>query len=99
MLKIDQKTNIQPRGSKVIHALSHMLIAEPFNAFQLNSHNVLNEDIGKVIANILALVHDGHRNLSRRPKSARLKLNDQSALINLLKKTAPQSIGNLEGSV
>jgi|SRR5579864_55127 len=62
-LEIDQKANGPARGSQIVDALRDRFIGEPIYTLQLNHQHVLDEDIGKVFSDVLALVIDSKRSL------------------------------------
>ena len=59
LLETDQKANGPAGGSQVIEALRGVLVAKPFDAFQLDHEDIFHQDVSKVFPNGLALVTDG----------------------------------------
>ena len=58
LLEIDEETKAESGGSEIIKALRGVLAGETFHAFQLDYKYAFDEDVGKVLADRVALVGD-----------------------------------------
>jgi len=66
------------------------------DAFQFKSQYALDEDIDEILANGLALIIDRQGSFSNGRNTAEIQLSHQRALVDLLKESRSQSIGDLE---
>ena len=82
LLEIDEKTQGATGGPQVVEALCGVLIGKTINAFQLHHQHVLDQDIGKVFAHIVALVRYGKRSFSGSPNATELEFREKSTLVN-----------------
>jgi accessory colonization factor AcfC len=73
-----------------------MLAGKAVHAFQFNSQDAIDKDVDIIFADAMALIHDLQRNFDRRRNSPKHQFLHQRALVDLLKESSPQSIGDLE---
>ena len=73
-----------------------MFIAETLHAFQLDHQHVLDEDIGEVVADRLALLSYTKGSLRSGPDAAKAEFPKQGALVDLLEESGAEGIGNLK---
>ena len=75
-----------------------MFVGQSVGALEFHQQNVLNQNIGKILSDTVALMCHIPRSLPNRPNPRQLQLPKQSPFINLLPEPSPQSIGNLKNS-
>jgi hypothetical protein len=69
-----------------------MLAGESVHALRLYNQRFFDEQIRKVFADTISLVHDWNRRLELGPNAAKRELSKESTLIDLLKEFGPESI-------
>ncbi len=96
--EVDEKTNFEAGGVKVIDYLSLMLGEQCFDCFEFNQHFSLHQEICVEVADILRAKSDSDRSLGLRRKP-RLRESDQKRfLVNGFNKPATKFVDNFEGA-
>jgi hypothetical protein len=98
LLEIDRKADVPPRGPQVVDALRDVLVGETLHAFEFDNQNVLDKNVGRVLADALALIICGKRDLRNSPDATEAEFLKQSPFIDLLEKPRTESIGDLKDS-
>jgi hypothetical protein len=68
-LEIDQKTEAEAGGSQVVEALRGVAGGEAIHTFHFDYEKILDEEVGKVLADRVALVADRQGSLGGGPNA------------------------------
>ena len=63
LLEVDQKGQAQAGGLEIVDALRQVFVGETICAFELDEDAVLDQKVGQVFADTLALIEDWERRL------------------------------------
>ena len=99
LLEIDEKTDGPAGGWQIVDTLRGVLAGQPFHTFQLDHQHVFDEQIGKVISDRVTLVGDCKRSFGGSPKAAKTGFCKQRPLVDLLKESGAQGVGNLKDGI
>src|SRR5664280_2354442 len=91
-LEIDQQTQPEAGGWQIVEALRSMLVGKTIHAFQFDHQDVLDEDVGKILADRLALVGDNQRSLGRSPDATKGEFPEQGTLVDFFEESGAESI-------
>jgi hypothetical protein len=69
---------------------------ESIHAFELDYQQVFDEDVSKILPDAVALVHHGKGSLWGSLDPPKGEFSEQSALVDFLQKSSPESVGNLK---
>ena len=86
-LEIDQKTQAPPGCSEIIQALRRMLGGEPIHTLQLDNEFSLDQQVGEILSNNLALVANREGDFGLGFYAAKPKFSEQSTLIYLFQES------------
>jgi len=94
LLEIHQKTKGQTGGSQVVKTLGRVFVGEPFGTLQLHHQHVFDKEIGKILADRVALVGNGKRCFDGSPDAWEAEFSEQSTLVDLFEESGAQRVGD-----
>ena len=90
LLEIDQEAQAQVGGPRIIEALGGVLVGETIHTLQLQHQYVLNEDVGKILPNMMTLVGKSQRGLGSSPDATEVEFARQGMLVDVLQESGAQ---------
>ena len=86
-LKVDQKTQAPPGRSQIVQTLSGMFRGKPIHALQLDNEFALDQQIGEILSNKLALVANREGDFCLSFYAAKHKFSEESTLVYLFEES------------
>lgn len=95
-LEIDEQADGAAGGAEIVNALGGVLTGQPVDALQFDEQDVLNQDIGEVVADRTGFVCDWEGSLRGCVDVAEAEFMEQGALVDLFQETGAEGVGNFE---
>src|ERR1051325_3096445 len=92
--KVKEETYRRSRSLQIVDALCLMNFIKIFDSFEFDKHQILDKQIGDVIAHDNSVIPDGDRMLLRDPEACLAYFVRHRVLVNFLKKATAQFISN-----